>query len=274
MGMKALSDSYPIWFCDIWGVLHNGVAPFPATVDVLQQHRKNGGTVILVSNSPRSTIGVSRQLDEIGVPRACYDTAVTSGDVTRDLMRQEPGHKLFHLGPDRDLSIFEGLDVERVPLSEAGAVICTGLFHDTTETPADYRELLADVRARDLTFICANPDKVVRKGGKLLYCAGALAEAYETLGGRVLMAGKPYAPIYDLARRRAATIRDHDVPTTAILAIGDGPETDIKGAAEQGLASVFMTGLSDHSLEEAADFIHKAVPTAKVLQVVTDLHWT
>lgn len=272
-GMKDLSGNYPVWFCDIWGVLHNGVQPFPVTVDCLQRHRRNGGTVVLVSNSPRSAAGVTRQLDDIGVPRDAYDAAVTSGDVTRDLMRQQPGHRLFHIGADRDLSIFEGLGVERVQLADAGAVICTGLYHDDHETPDDYRHLLADIRARNLDFICANPDKIVRKGGKLIYCAGALAEAYEKAGGKVLMAGKPYAPIYDLARRRTATIRDHDVPPSSILAIGDGPETDIKGAADQGLACVFMAGLSDHAHENGADFIRQAVPNAKVLRVVSDLQW-
>lgn len=272
--MRDLSSRYPVWFCDIWGVLHDGHAPFPPTVDCLQRHRRAGGAVILVSNSPRSTIGVSKQLDELGVPRDAYDTAVTSGDVTRDLMQQTDG-KLFHLGPARDLSIFDGLQVSRVSLPEATAVICTGLFHDDRETPADYAELLADIRRRGLPMICANPDKVVRKGGRLQYCAGALAEAFAAIGGEVSMAGKPYAPIYDLARRRAATIRDHEVPLSSILAIGDGPETDIKGAAEQGIAAVFMTGLhDDHGDVTKADAAIRAhVQKANILRTVAALAW-
>ncbi|MBK8772001.1 MAG: TIGR01459 family HAD-type hydrolase [Rhizobiales bacterium] len=272
--MRDLSSLYPIWFCDIWGVLHDGHAPYAITVDCLQRHRKNGGTVVLVSNSPRSTIGVSKQLDEIGVARDCYDTAVTSGDVTRDLMQQTDG-RLFHLGPSRDLSIFDGLSVNRVALEAASTVICTGLFHDDRETPADYAALLADIHARKLPMICANPDKVVRKGGRLQYCAGALAEAYAALGGEVRMAGKPFAPIYDLARRRAATIRDHDVPVSSILAIGDGPETDIRGAAGQGIACVFMTGLHDGegSLADDDAAIRKAVPEANILRTVERLDW-
>ncbi len=272
--MRDLSSAYPVWFCDIWGVLHDGHVPNAITVDCLKQHRRNGGTVVLVSNSPRSTIGVTRQLDEIGVARDAYDTAVTSGDVTRDLMQQTDG-KLFHLGPARDLSIFDGLQIVRVPLENASAVICTGLFHDDTETPDDYTKLLRDMRKRDLTMICANPDKIVRKGSRLLYCAGALAEIYQEMGGDVEMAGKPFAPIYDLARRRAATIRDHDVPVSAILAIGDGPETDIRGAAEQDIACVFVTGLHlDHRDPVAADAdIRATVPKARILRTVADLHW-
>jgi len=272
--MRDLSNSHPVWFCDIWGVVHDGHVPNAATVDCLVRHRRNGGTVVLVSNSPRSTTGVTKQLDEIGVSRDAYDTACTSGDVTRDLIQQTDG-KLFHLGPSRDLSIFEGLPVERVALDVASAVICTGLFHDDRETPADYTTLLHDVMVRNLVMICANPDKVVRKGGRLQYCAGALAEAYQQLGGRVEMAGKPYAPIYDLARRRAATIRDHDVPLSAILAIGDGPETDIRGAAEQGIACVFMTGLHDDGadLTRADAAIRAALPGARVVRTVERLEW-
>jgi len=272
--MRDLSNLYPVWFCDIWGVVHDGHAPFAPTVDSLQRHRRAGGCVILVSNSPRSTIGVSKQLDELGVPRDAYDTAVTSGDVTRDLMQQTDG-KLFHLGPARDLSIFDGLHVTRVELPDASAVICTGLFHDDRETPKDYVALLSDMHARGLTMICANPDKVVRKAGRLLYCAGALADVYAAMGGEVRMAGKPYAPIYDLARRRAATIRDHDVPLSSILAIGDGPETDIKGAAEQGIAAVFMTGLhEDHDdLEKPDAAIHAHVPKANIIRTVASLDW-
>jgi HAD superfamily hydrolase (TIGR01459 family) len=272
--MRDLSASFPVWFCDIWGVLHDGYKPFAATVDSLQHHRRGGGTVVLVSNSPRSTIGVSRQLDEIGVPRDCYDTAVTSGDVTRDLIQQTDG-KLFHLGPARDLSIFDGLQVSRVTLEQASGVICTGLFHDDRETPQDYARMLADMRALGLTMICANPDKVVRKGNKLQYCAGSLAEAYDRLGGQVLMAGKPFAPIYDLARRRAATIRDHDVPLHTILAIGDGPETDIKGAAEQGIAAVYVTGLHDaeEDPEVALKQLRMAFPQAQILRAMAELTW-
>jgi len=272
--MRDLSERFPVWFCDIWGVIHDGHTVFAPTIEALQRHRASGGTVVLVSNSPRSTIGVSKQLDELGVPRDCYDTAVTSGDVTRDLMQQSDG-RLFHLGPQRDVSIFDGLRIELLPLEQASAIICTGLFHDDRETPADYTDLLAEAHGRKLPMICANPDKIVRKNGRLLYCAGALAAVYEAMGGTVSMAGKPFAPIYDLARRRAATIRDHDVPVTSILAVGDGPETDIKGAAGQGIACVFMTGLHDDHGDTAADDakIRAAVPGANIIRTVADLTW-
>jgi HAD superfamily hydrolase (TIGR01459 family) len=273
ISLNRLSTDYPVWFCDIWGVVHNGREPFATTIHALMQHRRNGGRVILVSNSPRSSEGVVLQLNQIGVDPASYDAAVTSGDVTRDLMLRHGGGKLYHLGAERDLSLFAGLDVERVPLEQAGAVICTGLVHDDRETPDDYTELLAAIKARDLTFICANPDKRVRKGNQLLWCAGALAKNYEALGGKVLMAGKPYAPIYDLARKKAAALIGKDAK---ILAIGDGPETDILGATNQGIPCLYVAGgvrdLAEDMTAELAE-IKALVPNANIVAAVSELQW-
>ncbi len=274
--MQELSKRFPLWFVDIWGVVHNGHDVFEQTVATLAQHRKHGGTVVLVSNSPRSEKGVTLQLKQIGVRDDAYDAAVTSGDVTQDLMRSEPTGKLFHLGAARDMSLFEGLPVERVPVEQAGAVICTGLFHDEYETPADYTDLLADLHRRNLPMICANPDKVVRKGNKLIYCAGALAEAYQTLGGKVSMAGKPYAPIYELALRKAAAVSGKNFEKNQILAIGDGPETDIQGAANQGYPVVYVSGgVRDHSSDMKAEKAHiqSLVPHAQILKAVEQLSW-
>ncbi len=274
--MQSLSKRFPVWFVDIWGVVHNGVKPFTATVDVLAKHRENGGTVILVSNSPRSEIGVTKQLNEVGVRRDAYDAAVTSGDVTQSLMLAEPTKKLFHLGPQRDMSLFEGIDVERVAQDQAGAIICTGLFHDDRETPADYTELLAELCQRNLPMICANPDKVARKGDRLQYCAGALAEVYQEIGGQVQMAGKPFAPIYERAIERASTIRGTDISKAQILAIGDGPETDILGAANQGFPVVYVSGgVRDHAEDMATEKAHiqKLVPSANIILAVNHLEW-
>jgi HAD superfamily hydrolase (TIGR01459 family) len=274
--MQDLSKRYPVWFVDIWGVVHNGVSPFAQTTDVLATHRKHGGTVVLVSNSPRSEKGATLQLDEIGVHSDAYDATVTSGDVTQNLMRQEPSKKLFHIGPARDVSIFEGVDVALVKAEEAGAIICTGLHHDQTETPDDYRQLLSELRALNLPMICANPDKVARKGNKLMYCAGALAEAYDKLGGQVMMAGKPYSPIYALALEKASALRGSTVRKDQVLAIGDGPETDILGAANQGFPVVYVGGgvreqSDDLAKEQAA--IQKLVPSANIIKAVNQLTW-
>lgn len=273
ISINRLSTDYPVWFCDVWGVVHNGREPFATTIHALTQHRRNGGRVVLVSNSPRSSEGVVLQLNQIGIDPASYDAAVTSGDVTRDLMLRHGSGKLYHLGAERDLSLFAELDVERVPLEQAGAVICTGLVHDDRETPEDYVEILAAIKARDLTFICANPDKRVRKGNHLLWCAGALAEKYEALGGKVLMAGKPYAPIYELARKHAVSLAGKDA---AILAIGDGPETDILGAANQAIPCLYVAGgVRDHVADMSAEMaeIKALVPHANIVAAVAELVW-
>lgn len=275
--MQEFSDRYPVWFCDIWGVVHNGFAPFPLTVEALRRHRKDGGSVILVTNSPRSSLGVERQLASIGVDGESHDRIVTSGDVTQDLMVHHGGGKVFHLGPDRDRSIFDGLGVERVTLDEAHAVLCTGLFDDLHDALESYEPLLDDIRGRGLDMICANPDKIVKKGNRLLYCAGTLADMFAARGGTVLMAGKPFTPIYDLAMAEVARLRGHDIPRDQVLAIGDGPETDIRGAADYGIDALLVAeGVTDASagLEAVEDAVLKAVPHARIVATVHDLTWT
>lgn len=272
--MKVDLTQFPVWFCDIWGVVHNGYEPFSRTVETLIQNRKAGGSVILVSNSPRSAKGVERQLAQIGVDPASHDAIVTSGDVTQDLMSQVPGGKLFHLGPERDLSLYDGLAVERVPLEAASTIVCTGIINEFEETPDDYLPVLKQAHARNLPMICANPDKVVRKGSRIIYCAGSLAEIYTAMGGTVQMAGKPYAPIYNLARRHAERLRGAPVASAQILAIGDGPETDILGAAEQGIACIYVSGgVRDQADDLDAELAHirALVPAANVLCAVHDL---
>jgi HAD superfamily hydrolase (TIGR01459 family) len=274
--MQSLSREYPVWFVDIWGVVHNGVSIFEQTTEVLARHRKAGGTVVLVSNSPRSQAGVIAQLHQVGVRANAYDTAVTSGDATQDLMRAVPSGKLFHIGAERDISLFEGLPVHRVEMEDADAIICTGLRHDDRETPADYLAELTAIAARKLPMICANPDKIVRKGTTLLYCAGSLADAYERLGGTVVMAGKPYAAIYDLALRKASDLRGASVSREMVLAIGDGPETDILGAANQGFPVVYVAGgVREQAQDLAAELAHiqELVPSARILKAVHHLQW-
>ena len=274
--MRALSAAFPVWFCDVWGVVHDGVTPNAETVATLARHRAAGGTVLLLTNSPRTAAGVARQLDQIGVARTAWDGIVTSGDVTRNLMTAVPGGRLFHIGPARDLSLFDGLGVTRTPLAEAGAVICTGLFHDDRETPDDYAALLADIRAMDLTMICANPDRMVRRGGHLIFCAGAIAEAYAAVGGRVEMAGKPFAPIYALAMAEAAKLRAAALERSDVLAIGDGPDTDVKGAADFGLPVVLVAdGVTDASagLEAVAAAVAARVPNARIVATIASLAW-
>ena len=229
-----------VWFLDIWGVLHNGVKPFAGAVSACQNFRALGGKVILVSNSPRPRSGVEKQLDHIGVPKDVYDAVLTSGDVSRVLIAGFEGQPVFHLGPERDVPVFVGTGVELASAIEAIAIVCTGLFDDETEIPHDYDARLQAFARRRLPMICVNPDKTVERGGRIIYCAGALAEAYEKLGGNVVYAGKPFAPIYEEAFYMAAQLLGRPVETSRVLAIGDGVMTDIGGALAAGVRAVYI----------------------------------
>jgi HAD superfamily hydrolase (TIGR01459 family) len=241
-GIAPLVPRYDLFLCDVWGVVHNGKAAYPEAVDALERARAAGVTVVLISNAPRPGAVIEQQIANYAVPRSCYDTVVGSGDVARDELRRRPGAKLFHLGPQRDLPNYQGLDLELVDLEQAELVVCTGLFDDTTETPDDYRDMLAGICRRGLPFICANPDIVVERGDKLIWCAGALAEAYEKMGGKAIYAGKPYAAIYDLALARTAEFRGRAVAADRVLAIGDGVRTDLTGAVRHGFDCLFVAG--------------------------------
>jgi HAD superfamily hydrolase (TIGR01459 family) len=254
---EPLSRDYDVLFCDVWGVVHNGIAAFPAACDALQRFRGRGGTAILITNAPRSGDAVVRILDRLAVPRDAYDGITSSGDVTRGIVAARRGETVFHLGPQRDLSIFAGLDVTFAPLQSADYVVCSGLFDDTTETPDSYRDMLAAMRARSLFMVCANPDIVVERGATLVYCAGALADAYLGLGGQVLYCGKPHAPIYDAALAAAAALRGGQMPARRrVLAIGDSVRTDLKGAQAFGLDYIFVTSgihAEEYGSREAPD---------------------
>lgn len=241
-GLSAFADAYDLILCDVWGVIHNGVAAFPAACDALARARAGGATVVLVSNAPRPNRFVQQMLDGFGVPRTAYDAIVTSGDVTRDVLAARPGARMFHLGPPRDLGTFEDLDLVASGLDEVQIVVCTGLVDDDVETPDDYQATLAAMKARKIPLVCANPDLVVERGDKLIYCAGAIALAYEEMGGEAIWCGKPYRPIYDTALVRGEAIRGKAIDRARILGIGDALRTDITGANDAGFDSLFISG--------------------------------
>jgi HAD superfamily hydrolase (TIGR01459 family) len=263
---EPLARDYDVLLCDVWGVVHNGIAAFPAACDALMRFRAAGGAAILITNAPRSGDAVARILDRLGVPRQAYDAITSSGDVTRGIVASRRGETLFHLGPQRDLSIFTGLEVTFAALDSADYVVCSGLFDDTTETPDSYRDMLAAMRARSLFMVCANPDIVVERGDTLVYCAGALADAYVALGGEVLYCGKPHAPIYDTALATAAALRGGWMPERKrVLAIGDSVRTDLRGAQAFGLDYMFVT-----SGIHAEEYGSRETPDLAALNAVFD----
>jgi len=239
-GLGEVADRYDVLLSDVWGVIHNGREAFEAPCAALARWRRERGPVILISNSPRPSSGVAGQLDGFGVPREAWSAVISSGDATRDLLAARAPGPAWRIGPARDAPLFEGLDLQFAGPGEAVFIACTGPENDEVETPEDYRAALAAAAARGLEMVCANPDKVVQRGDRLIYCAGALAGLYETLGGKVAMAGKPFAPIYDLALGRAEQFLGRPPDRRRVLAIGDAIATDIVGAQRQGLDTLFI----------------------------------
>jgi HAD superfamily hydrolase (TIGR01459 family) len=235
-----IAERYDAVFCDVWGVVHNGRSPYAGAVAALQRLRAAGKTVILLTNVPKPRWSIPPQLERMGVPADAWDVIVTSGDAIRaELAARAPG-PMFKIGPgDYDKPLWEGLGLDETPLEQAQFIGISGLNRDD-ETPADYAEILRQAKARDLELLCANPDIVVQFGDKLIWCAGAVARDYAEMGGRVVMAGKPYPPIYELASRELTAIAQRDIAKSRILAIGDGLPTDIAGANAHGIDSVFI----------------------------------
>jgi len=239
--LSELVDGVEVILSDIWGVVHNGLESFPEACQALHTFRQRGGTVILITNAPRPADSVQRQLRKLGVADEVYDAIVSSGDLTRHFVGDHPGKKMFWLGPERDSSIYRGLDAVTAPLEQADYIVCTGLFDDETESAEDYRGMMLQARERKLPLVCANPDIVVERGDRLIYCAGAIAELYRELGGEVIFYGKPHRPIYERAMALAAERRGHPAPLDRVLAIGDSVRTDLTGAHGFGIDCLFVT---------------------------------
>lgn len=241
-GFRTLAPNYKLFLSDVWGVVHNGVAAYPAACDALKIAREKGATVILISNAPRPGEVVAKQIAKWGVPADCYDTIVASGDVARTELEGRPEAKLFHLGPQRDLPNYDGLPNKLVGEDDCDIAVVTGPFDDEVEVAEDYRAMFEKMVKRNVLMLCANPDLVVERGDKLIVCAGALAQLYEQMGGRAIYAGKPHAPIYDQVVSTAERLRGEKLDKSEMLAIGDGARTDLKGAALQGIDCLFITG--------------------------------
>lgn len=239
--LRDLVDGVEVILSDIWGVVHNGLESFPEACEALHTFRQRGGTVILITNAPRPADSVQRQLRKLGVADETYDAIVSSGDLTRNFVADHPGKKIFWLGPDRDSSIHRGLDAVMTPLEQADYIVCTGLFDDETESAEDYRTMMLRAREHKLPLVCANPDIVVERGDRLIYCAGAVAELYRELGGEVIFYGKPHRPIYERAMALATERRGSPAPLGQVLAIGDSVRTDLTGAHGFGIDCLFLT---------------------------------
>ena len=258
--LRELVGGVDVVLSDIWGVVHNGLESFPEACEALHTYRSRGGTVILITNAPRPADSVQRQLRKLGVADETYDAIVSSGDLTRLYVADHPGRKLFWLGPEHDSSIHRGLNALLAPLEEADYIVCTGLYDDETETAEDYRGMMLKARERKLTLVCANPDIVVERGDRLIYCAGAIAELYRELGGEVIFYGKPHRPIYERAMALAGERQGHQIDRKRVLAIGDSVRTDLTGARAFGIDCLFVTrGIHSEEFEGLDQLDSKSV---------------
>lgn len=241
-GFSAIAADYDAVLCDIWGVLHNGRAPFDGVDAALKNYRDGGGTVLLLSNAPRPGESALKRLDALGNLRSSYDGILTSGDATRAKLTElgQDGKSCCHIGPDKDADLSAGLDIALVDMEDADIVLFSGMYDDMSETPDDYAALLNEMQARNLPLICPNPDRTVMVGQQEIYCAGAVAELYERMGGTVIWMGKPYSGVYARAATMLRDMTGLDAPR--VLAIGDGPKTDMPGAQAAGLDALFISG--------------------------------
>ena len=248
-----ISGDYDAVLCDLWGVYHDGIRPHAAAVAALRGFRERGGIVALLTNAPRPDFSVARQLAAMGAPEDTHDLIVTSGDATVEAVRTGAfGARAYHIGMTKDYDLFEESNIEKTSLEDADFILCSGLFDDSTETPEDYAETYRIAKERGLVMVCANPDIVVDRGERRIWCGGALAQAYERVGGETRYFGKPHRPIYDLALAQIAGQAGRAIDRARILAIGDGPTTDVKGAADNGFDCLFVAaGLGAGELLDA-----------------------
>jgi HAD superfamily hydrolase (TIGR01459 family) len=239
-GLSELASRYDVLLCDVWGVIHNGRESFPEACAALARFRAEVGPVILISNAPRPNEPIIAQLDSLGVPREAWTRLVTSGDATRVLLAERGPGPVWKIGPERDAPLYDGLDLAEGGPEDAAFISVTGPYDDENDEPGDYRARFQTCVARGLDLICANPDIVVQRGDRLIYCGGALAQLYESLGGRAVMAGKPYAPIYEMALAEAAAHLGRPVDPARVLCVGDGLPTDVRGANARNLDILFV----------------------------------
>lgn len=241
--LAEIQDSYDAILCDLWGCYHNGIEPYAAAVEACRGFRKKGGTVILFTNAPRPPAHVKSFLDRIGGPEDSYDAIVSSGGACQAMLKSgEHGTRFYYLGPERDLHMLTHAGLDPIAEAEANAVLCTGLVDEWNEELEDYTELLGRLSARNLPFLCANPDIIVDRGERRFWCAGALAQIYGKMGGEVFYFGKPHAPIYERAFDVIRETTGDAMDPAKVLAVGDGPATDVKGGCDFGLDTLFVTG--------------------------------
>ena len=272
-GFAPLATEYDGFVLDLWGVIHDGVRPYPGAIACLDRLRAAGRRVVFLSNAPRRAAPVREGLRAMGIADALYDGVVTSGEATYAMLHDRPdpwwralGTRLYHLGPERDRTVFGDLGLDKVGNpGSASFVLNTGPDdHANPTDPAAFDAVLQACRAAKLPMICANPDLEVLRGGVRVVCAGALAQRYAVMGGDVRSIGKPNPAIYGPVLDRLG------LPRARVLAVGDALRTDIAGAAAAGVASAWVLGgLREAHLDESMEGIEAEALAAGLSPVAT-----
>ncbi len=269
-GLSAIADRYDAILCDVWGVIHNGRHAFSEACEALIQFREQGGAVILITNAPVPKQQVVAYFAPIGVPDEAFDDCVSSGDATRNVLSQRTEQTFWLLGVDegweRDQHLYDGLGLNFGEADKADTILCMGLNDQVNDDPEDYRPMLAEAARRNMEMVCANPDIKVRVGDRLVWCAGALAQIYESEGGSVIYPGKPHPPIYELALENLSGLGLSCAPER-MLCIGDSPATDMRGALKMGFDGLYVgSGLQEHRSnfqQEVRDLLDDYKTTAR-----------
>jgi HAD superfamily hydrolase (TIGR01459 family) len=273
--LNEITDDFDVFLIDLWGVLHDGVEPYPGAINALENLRKAGKTVILISNAPRRAYKVASVLNNLGFTSNLWDEIITSGEITYLALdaalgsRESPiepplhlkkGDKYYYIGPDKDADILEGLGLVRIEdAKSASFALVTGFDNFGDMFSAKEPQARAALEA-GIPLICANPDKlVVRQTGEEMLCAGLIGEWYIKNSGKTVYYGKPYYDIYEMAKRNARKYTSRQ--NLRFCGIGDGLFTDIQGAVDNGISSIFISG----GIHAAELGISEGQPTHQIL---------
>ena len=229
--LSEIYSFYDAFIIDLWGVMHNGISLNSGAMEVVKNLTKNNKRITFLSNAPRPNKKVVSFLRRLNMNEEYLKNVITSGEAAiKSLKSQKFGVKFFHLGPQRDMSLFVGLESNKATLENSEFILCTGLFDEHEDDLNYYKDLLKDQVSKKL--VCTNPDLIVHRGTEEEYCAGSVAKIFESIGGEVVYFGKPYKEIYNLCLKKKEKT----------LVIGDNLNTDIRGANNLNLDSLFITG--------------------------------
>ena len=229
-GLSQVYSKYDAFLIDLWGVIHNGIKLYPGAVEVLKNLNKLNKRFVLISNAPRPSKSVKSYLLNLKMDQAFLKDIFTSGEAALQILKRNIyGKKFYHIGPVRDKDLIAGFKKNSISLEKSDYILCTGLFENQEQSLDYYKNLLK--KYTKIKMVCTNPDLIVHRGSRKEYCAGALAAIFEKLGGKVVYIGKPYPEIYNFCVKKNETI----------LAIGDNIRTDIKGANNMKIDSLFIT---------------------------------